>query len=222
MEGRIFSLFLKVASICCLSLAGYASVATASEETRTNEQLEPVIQPEIERREIKEAKIDKENFEISLFTGVLSIEDFGSGMVMGARFDYHITEDIFIEAAIGQSTAGKTSLEIFNDIELMTDDERRFLYYDFSIGYNLFPGEAFIGKNHAFNNALYIIGGAGNTTFAGDDHFTVNIGLGYRILFTDFLAMHFDFKDHMLNLEITGEDKLTHNLELTTSLSYFF
>ena len=56
-----------------------------------------MISPELERRTITEADIDSEDFEVGAFVGVMSIEDFGSNVVYGARGAYHITEDFFVE-----------------------------------------------------------------------------------------------------------------------------
>lgn len=182
-----------------------------------------VIEPEVERREIKKPKVDSENFEIGAFAGVLSIEDFGSNPVYGVRAAYHVTEDFFFEASVGQSTAGKTSFEtIGGDIELLTPDERRFTYYNLSLGYNFLPGEVYLGRNTAMNSALYIIGGIGSTKFAGDQHFTLNFGAGYRVLPTDWLAIHLDVQNLMFQSDLLGEDKLTNNLGAWLGATVFF
>ncbi len=182
-----------------------------------------VIEPEVERREIKKPKVDSENFEIGAFAGVLSIEDFGSNPVYGVRAAYHVTEDFFFEANVGQSTAGKTSFEtIGGDIELLTPDERRFTYYNLSLGYNFLPGEVYLGRNTAMNSALYIIGGIGSTKFAGDQHFTLNFGAGYRVLPTDWLAIHLDVQNLMFQSDLLGEDKLTNNLGAWLGATVFF
>jgi len=105
---------------------------------------------------------------------------------------------------------------------LLSGSERDLYYYNLSLGYNILPGESFIGGSHAFNSALYIIGGAGNTEFADDSHFTINIGAGYRLLLSDAVALHLDFKDHIFESDLLGSDKYTHNLEGTIGLSMFF
>ncbi|MGB2336675.1 MAG: outer membrane beta-barrel domain-containing protein, partial [Alcanivorax sp.] len=104
-----------------------------------------------------------------------------------------------------------------------TDDEREYTYYQVGVGYNLLPGEAFLSENRAYNNALYLMGGAGMTDFAGDDHqFTLSLGVGYRLLINDWMALRVDMKDHIFNLDVLGEDKTTHNLELTAGIGVFF
>lgn len=182
-----------------------------------------VIEPEVERREVKVARIDAENVEIGAFYGALSIEDFGTNPVYGIRAAYHVTEDFFFEAAWGRSKAGKTSFEtIGGDIELLDDDERRFTYYNLSLGYNILPGEVYLGRGLAMNGALYVQGGIGSTKFAGDQRFSVNFGAGYRVLPTDWLAIHIDVQDIVFQSDLLGKDKLTNNLMATLGATVFF
>jgi outer membrane beta-barrel protein len=188
------------------------------------DQARPVIEPQVERRDVRAPTIDTEDFEIGGYAGFMSIEDFGSNAVYGLRFAYHITEGLFTEATYGRSEAGKTSYEILSGGQalLLTDEQRKFEYYDISLGYNLLPGEVFIGGDRAFNSALYVLLGAGNTSFAGDDYFTMTYGAGWRVLATDSIAAHFDVRDHMFNIDITGEDKTTHNIEFNLGATWFF
>jgi outer membrane beta-barrel protein len=197
-----------------------ASTATAAE---TDGGARQVIKPEIERRTLDVDKIDTEDFEVGVYGGILSVEDFGANAVIGARLAYHITPGVFIEAAYGQSTTTETSYErLSGGAPLLTDEERKLTYYNVSFGYDLFPGETFLGRNWAFNSALYVIGGVGNTTFAGDDRFTWNVGAGYRFLATDWLAIHFDVRDHVFEVDLLGDKKTTHNLETHTGITVFF
>ncbi len=180
-----------------------------------------VIDPEVERRKIKEPAIDREDFELGAFAGIMSIEDFGSDLVYGARLAYHVTEGFFVEAAVGQSEAGETSFEILSGGASLLDD-RTLTYYNLSLGYNILPGEVFIGEGRAFNTNLYLIAGLGSTRFADDDRFTVNFGAGYRFLLTDTLALHLDFRDHLFDIDLLGEEKTVHNLEATLGITIFF
>ncbi len=119
-----------------------------------------VIEPEVARREIKVAKIDASNIELGGYYGSLSIEDFGTNAIWGANIAYHVTEDFFFQGSYGRSRAGKTSYEALGgNVQLLTPAQRRFTYYDLSLGYNIFPGEVYIGRNLAMNSALYVIGG---------------------------------------------------------------
>jgi outer membrane beta-barrel protein len=184
---------------------------------------ELLIEPEIARREIVEPEIDTEDFEVGIYFGLMNIEDFGTNGVYGARLAYHLTDSVFVEGAIGTTEANETSFETLGgDIQLLPDDDRSFTYYNISIGYNLLPGEVFLGEKYAYNSQFYLIAGVGSTRFAGDDEFTVNAGAGYRLLINDWLTVHLDARDHMFESDLLGETKTTHNFELQASLTYFF
>jgi outer membrane beta-barrel protein len=105
---------------------------------------------------------------------------------------------------------------------IITDSERTYTYYNLNVGYNILPGEGFIGEGRAYNTSLYLVAGLGSTQFAGDDRFTVNFGAGYRFLLNDSVAFHIDFRDHMFDIDLLGEEKTTHNLEGTLGVTVFF
>jgi outer membrane beta-barrel protein len=220
VENRIRFLFLNlVALLLCASVLP----AVAEENIGDSLRSEPVVQPEIARRDIVEPEIDEEDFEVGAFAGLLNIEDFGTNPVYGFRLAYHVTEDFFLEAAVGTSTADKTSYELLSgNVQLLTDSERDYTYYNLSVGYNVLPGEVFFGRSYALNSQFYLIGGVGNTRFAGNDEFTINVGAGYRLLLNDWLTLHLDARDHMFESDLFGEAKTTHNFELTGGLTVFF
>jgi outer membrane beta-barrel protein len=143
--------------------------------------------------------------------------------VYGVRLAYHITEGLFVEGVYGRTDTEETSFErLSGAAEILTDDEREFTYYNASIGYNVLPGEAFVGRNLAFSQALYLIAGIGSTEFAGDDRFTVNFGFGYRLLLNDVIALHADVRDHLFDIDILGEEKTAHNIEGHIGFTIFF
>jgi outer membrane beta-barrel protein len=217
METRIRIFLLKVALGMVLILGQQAT--TAAQDAPSQQ----VIEPELDRREIQLAKIDTEDFEFGGYVGMMSIEDFGTDLVYGSRFAYHLTESFFVEAALGKSKAGKTSYELLSGAaDLLTDSERNFTYYNASIGWNMLPGEVFLGKNRAFNSAVYLIAGIGSTQFAGDNHFTINIGAGIRFLASDWVALHLDIRDHMFDSDLLGEEKTTFNIESHLGVTFFF
>ena len=222
MESRTQRIFLGAAALAAgLNLVPAAAQTEADSEQRSV--LDRIITPDMERREINEDKIDSEDFEFGVYYGVMSVEDFGSNEVTGIRLAYHISEDFFLEAAYGETTTSETSFELLNgSVQLLTPEEREFNYYNLSIGYNFLPGEVFISENWAFNSTFYLIAGAGNTDFAGEETFTYNVGMGLRFFATDWLALHFDVRDHIMDLDIFGEEKTTHNIEAHVGLTFFF
>jgi outer membrane beta-barrel protein len=200
-----------------------ASEQQAAEPVTGEPSDKAVIEPEVERRKIKQTRIDTEDFEVGAYVGILSIEDFESNVVYGARLAYHLTEDFFLEGTAGRSRAGRTSYEnLSGSADLLTDSERDYTYYALSAGWNALPGEIFLGKNRAYPTAFYLVAGIGSTRFAGDDRFTVNGGFGYRILPADWIAVHFDVRDHVYDIDLLGEKKIVNNLEAVLGLSIFF
>lgn len=184
--------------------------------------LDDVISPDLERRQIDEDKLDSENIEIGFYAGALSFEDFGSNDVFGARLGLTITEDFFLEANVATSTLSETSFETLSgDIQLLSDDDRELLYYNLALGINVFPGEIYVWR-WAFHSNLYLIGGAGNTDVAGSEYFTYHFGGGWRLFLTDWLALRMDFRNHVMEHEIFGEEKKIQNLEGHMGLSLFF
>lgn len=224
MESRIIGVLLKAAVAGWLAMVVTGCSSTMLADEAEADRVQPVIDPQVERREVSSPKIGSQDFELGAYIGYMSVEDFGSNTVYGARLAYHITEGFFAEATLGSTDAGKTSYENLSgsSAPLLSSSDREFRYYDLSIGYNLLPGEVFIGRNRAFNSALYVLLGAGNTRFAGDDYFTVTYGVGYRVLATNWLGLHFNIRDHMFDIDITGKDKTTHNIEFTLGATVFF
>lgn len=236
METRLRILLLTLA---CMSVSGCASfhwpwrgerveTVQAPEETdaAAAEASAPppvVIEPQVERRKIKVPKIDSENVALGAYFGEISIEDFTAVPVSGFKADYHITEDFFFEAAYGRATAGKTSFETLGgNVQLLSDDERRFTYYNLSLGYNFLPGEIFLGRKRAMTSTLYLLGGVGSVKFAGDQYFTVNFGAGFRVLPTDWLAIHIEVQDLVFKSDLLGVDRLKNNLQAQLGVSVFF
>ena len=224
MESRIRVLFLITLVVMLSGCAATKNLFGFGRDEAPSPTSGPpgqVIDPEVERREVKEPAIDREDFEVGAFTGLMSIEDFGSDAVYGVRLAYHVTEGFFVEAMLGQSEAGLTSFETLSGGARLFDD-RTLRYYNLNLGYNVLPGEVFIGEGRAYNTNFYLVAGLGSTNFADDDRFTVNFGAGFRFLLTDSVAFHVDFRDHLFDVDILGEEKTSHNLEGTVGVTVFF
>jgi outer membrane beta-barrel protein len=229
MENRIRVLLLSLvvlSSSGCALFHRHAKPADDSEQASSggdsNAPPPTVIEPQVERRKIKVPTIRPSNVEIGAYYGEISIQDFGGQPVAGLRLDYHISEDFFAEATYGRAKAGFTSFEQLSNVQLISDAERRFTYYNLSLGYNLLPGEVFIGRNLAMTSSFYLIGGIGSVKFAGDQNFTVNFGAGFRVLPTDWLAVHIDVQDLVFRSAVTGVEQLKNNLQATIGATVFF
>jgi len=222
MESRIQRIFL----IGVLLITAVASSLTAyadDAKTADNDELGKIIAPDLKRRTIKESDLDTEDFELGLFYGLLTIEDFGTNEVQGVSFSYHITERFFTEAAFGLSRLQKTSYELLSGgVQLLTDEQRDLNYYNLAIGYNVLPGQVYVTKTFHFDTNIYFLAGAGNTHFADKNYFTYNFGAGLRFYSTDWLSIDLSMREYAFTHEIFGQQKDTNNLEGRLGISIFF
>jgi outer membrane beta-barrel protein len=232
-------LLLLTASLCALLTVSGCSVfrrdkdverqqteeeAAADEAAEDADSTPPrVIEPNVARRRIKTPRIDNENWELGGGYGFVSIDDFGTNPTVAAQITFHVTEDFFFRGDLGQTTAGRTSFETLGgDIELLTGNQRHFTYYSLSLGYNFLPGEVFLGRKTAMNSGFYTLVGIGSVKFAGNNRLTVNLGAGFRVLPTDWLAIHIGVQDRVFNSDLLGESKVTNNIETLLSATVFF
>jgi outer membrane beta-barrel protein len=181
----------------------------------------PVIEPQIDRRDVSVPKISARDIEVSAYTGILSVEDFGAESSSGFRIGYHITEDFFVEATYGTSTVSDQSF-FDRGIPIFTERNVELEYYYASLGVNLFPGEVFIGRNWAMTSAVYLTGGIGNVSFADQDQTAYNLGIGIRVLPWDWLSFRFEVRDHIFESDLLGKKEFKHNFEMTLGIGAYF
>jgi len=224
METRIQRIFLRG---LLPAILGLGSLQLAAAEPTESEQEDAggisnikVFDPQVERREVDRDSIDTENWEFGAYYGVISIEDFGTNDITGGIISYHVTEDLFISANYGESEADLTSAEILTGISILPGD-RTYTHYDVSLGFNILPGEGFLGRDIAFTSNFYLLAGLGATDFAGDNHSTAVVGGGYQVLFNDWFAMHVALRDYIYKIEIVGT-KTASDLEISTGFTIFF
>ena len=239
METRLRVLFLTAAlglSGCAMlhgsrhaaaapagSATGSATASAPADTPAAGEDAPPrVIQPDVERRVVEAPRIRSQDIELGVYGGTLNVEDFGAHPVYGVQAGYHVTEDFFVQAEAGLSKAGRTSFENLSNISLLTDSERRYKYYDLSVGYNFLPGEVFLGSGRAMTSSFYVLAGVGSTDFGGDSKFTGNFGAGFKVLPLDWLAVHVTVEDRVFNSDLLGVDKKSSNLEAHLGISVFF
>ena len=145
-----------VATAC----AAACFAAMAQQQKPANEQ---VVVPQVDRRDIQVPKFPSNDFEIGLFGGTYATQNFGTSAVGGLKLGYHITEDFFVEGVYAQT---KVSDENYRQIlpgGVFPEESSKLSYYNLSIGYNVLPGEVFIGGKRAKPSQLYLIAGVGST-----------------------------------------------------------
>lgn len=176
--------------------------------------------PDIKRRDIVTPAIDTENFELAAFRNLFSVQDFTMEPKVSLHLAYHINEDFFVEASLGQTDVGLSAAE-----EGTPDfSDRGYVDYHLSLGWNFLPGEAYYSDTKTYTTSAYLIGGIGSTDFAGDTSSTLHFGGGYRVLITDNLAIRFEAKDFITSIEdgTIANRSRQHNLSIGVGASLFF
>lgn len=166
-------------------------------------------------------KIDTEYFDVGIFTGVLNIEDFNSEFVTGFSTTFNANENYFVQFNYLQSDASLSSFERSQGA-LFSGSDRTFSHFDFLVGYNLLQGEHFFSGNKANLSSLYLVSGVGDTEFGGENSFTYTLGVGYQVAIKRDILIKFDFRDYIYKTNLIGENKSTHNTQLSAALSYSF
>ena len=183
---------------------------------------EPPIVPEVERRELRLPRFPSRDFEVGAFVGTYATENFGASAVYGLRLGYHLTEDWFFEGTFGSTQVSDASFRQILPGGIFTSEKERLSYYSVSAGYNLLPGEVFLGSRQARATAIYLVGGVGSTDFAGQKRQTFHVGFGWRILHGDRGALRVDLRDHIFSLDLLGQNQSTQNLEASVGFGFHF
>jgi outer membrane beta-barrel protein len=183
---------------------------------------EQVIVPEVERRDVKLPRFPSKDFEFGILGGMYATENFGTSPVVGLKAGYHITEDVFVEGRYARTTVTDEAFRRVLPGGIFADEKETLTYYSLSAGYNVLPGEVFIGTRRAKATAIYLIAGVGSTKFVEQRRQTLNFGFGLRLLLADRWAINVDMRDHIYSLDLLGKRDTTQNLEMSAGLSFFF
>lgn len=208
--------------LIAISLIASALPALAQSTAPARPASEPVVVPEVDRRDVRLPRYPSNDVEVGLFTGAYATENFGTSWVYGARLGYHLTEDFFVQGVFAQT---KVSDEAFRQIlpgGVFGSPTQKLTYYNLSVGYNILPGEVFLFSSRARPSQFFLIGGVGSTKFVDQRKPTYNFGFGFRVFLTDYASLQVDLRDHIFQLDLLGERRTTQNLELTTGLSFYF
>jgi outer membrane beta-barrel protein len=207
-------------ALLAVAAAAISGAARAADPPAT--QTDQVVVPQVDRRGIHLPKFASNDYEISLFGGSYATQNFGTSAIYGVKLGYHITEDFFVEAAYAQT---KVSDELFRQIlpgGIFPKEKSTLSYYDASVGYNILPGEIFVGSRFARPSQLYVIAGVGSTKIDVQRKPTLNFGFGYRVYMADWAALQLDLRDHIFSLDLLGTRQSTQNLELTAGVAFYF
>jgi len=209
-----------LATACVLALLAHGNARAA--DAPAVDTPDQVVVPQVERQDVHKPKYPSNDFEIGLFGGTYSSQNFGTSFNWGARLGYDISEDFFVEATYGRT---KVSDKAFRQIlpgGIFAAEQEKLKYYDLSLGWNFLPGEIFIGKNWAKASTMYAIAGIGNTSFDSQRMQTWNFGVGAKLFLADWVALRADVRDHIFTLDLLGKRSATQNPELSLGFAFFF
>ena len=192
--------------------------SSATSTTATDQ----IVVPEVARRDIKLPRFPSNDFDIGLYGGTYSTQNFGSSALGGLRFGYHITEDFFVQSVIAQTKVSDAAFRQILPGGVFPKEKERLRYYNLSLGYNILPGEVFVRTKYAMPFSLYLIGGVGSTSIDQQRRATFNFGSGMRVFFNDHVALQFDARDHIFSLDLLGKRQRTQNIELSIGVTASF
>ncbi|MCO7223241.1 outer membrane beta-barrel domain-containing protein [Pleionea sp. CnH1-48] len=190
---------------CLLALA-VSTVDVLAEETTT---------------QINASNVNTEYFDMGVFTGFINIEDFTSEAIVGINGTFNANEDYFMQINYLQTDVSLSSYEQSQG-QLFSGSDRTFTHFDFLVGYNVFQGEHFMKSTKENLSSLYVVAGIGDTEFGGESGFTYTIGAGYQVALSRKWLVRLDYRDHIYKTNIIGEDKSTHNNQMSLGISYQF
>lgn len=208
-------LFLLFAAILALPLMGHAEAAKPIKIIEPNKKAEPA----------KPAMIDTEKFQAGLYVGMLSVEGFNNNPVSGLSLSYQLNKNTLLLANYATSTVTRTTYEKREDLDFLSPSQREFRYVTLSGGYKLFTARSFFDEKHKYDSDVYLIAGIGNMTFAGNSGLGWSLGASYRVVFTDWLVVTADFRNHIFDTESVfnpTSSKLTQNLEWSIGFNALF
>jgi outer membrane beta-barrel protein len=184
---------------------------------------EPAVVPQVDRRTLQLPRFPSRDFEVGLFAGMYSTQNFGSAPVAGLRVGYHITEDFFVEGAYGSTTANDSAYrQVLPGGGVFPNETERLSYYNLSAGWNLLPGEVFLGSKQARASAFYLIGGIGSTSLVEQKHQTFNLGFGFKVLVGERGALRVDVRDHLFSMDLLGQRENMQNVEISAGFGMHF
>ena len=203
-------------------LASCAHVNAVEQASSTTVSSDQIVVPEVTRREVKLPRFPSNDFDVGLYGGTFSTQNFGTSAVGGLRLGYHITEDFFVQSVIAQTKVSDASFRQILPGGVFPKEKEKLRYYNLSLGYNILPGEVFIRTKYAMPFSLYLIAGVGSTTIDQQRRATFNFGSGMRVFFNDYIALQFDARDHIFSLDLLGKRQRTQNVELTIGVTASF
>jgi outer membrane beta-barrel protein len=200
-------------SACSLfqSREGDASRPLPGEEAATQS-----VDPNIKRPEVQVKRIKAQDYELGGYAEGIVLDRNHSVGLYGVRAAYHKTDKLFVEGNIAFSS--KIGFEDIRQIAGASDDAGLdYSTYEFSVGYDLIPGDLYITQSYTLPFSFYAIGGVGYVDYEGDGNLAYSYGGGLRVTPTDYFAIRFEVRN-----QAWSDKKTNDNATFSVGVSGFF
>jgi len=219
---------MKILNIPNLSLIFFVgmihlfTLQTAAAEEQDGNTSVTIIEPSKKVSRPNSATVDAEDFELGLFYGTLSVEDFATNPVKGIYLNYHITSNLSAQISYASSDVGRATFEDVVGGDFLSEKDEEFSYIQVQAGYQILHGRSFLGAKRRFNSYLYVMGGIESVQFARNDEIGFTFGTRYKLVLTDSLTLNIDLQDHIFEREFIADKKFTNNIEFAIGLNALF
>jgi len=167
-------------------------------------------------------RIHSEVFDLGVTAGLVNIADFNGEWMLGVSATFQASEDFFLQFNFLQADSSPSAYENSQG-RLFDGGDRRFRHYDLLVGYKLFQGEFFTAGEQARLSSLYLVGGAGEVRFGGEESFATTLGVGYEVALTRKILARLDYRAYLYNSSlIADEERSVTSSQMSVGVSYLF
>ncbi len=178
--------------------------------------------PTVPLEELVLPDVSSQTFELGVFAGAMTVEDFGADLAQGFRLTVHANEFLFIDM---MSLSGKISDKGYASQGIFlfgSGREKTVSQNSVLVGFNVFPGEVFFGNRRAFISSTYFVAGAGEVSMLQNDFPALVLGMGLSLRPNNWSAFRFESLLTEYESDLLGFKKFAHNIYLGVGASVLF
>ncbi|MDH5392664.1 MAG: outer membrane beta-barrel domain-containing protein [Gammaproteobacteria bacterium] len=187
----------------------------------TNAYAFDIVKPDAEQEIIKNADIRNLGMNTGVYMGVMNYENFNSSLLLAWYLNYPFDENLFVEAELGISRVSDTEYRNIG-LPLLSEERVVAAFYTVLVGYNLLPGEVYLGHGKTLRSDVYLLAGVGTVDIDNNSYVALHFGGGIKIELNDDSGLRIEFRDRMIDSDILGSDKLTNNTEFHLGIDWKF
>ncbi|WP_428310447.1 outer membrane beta-barrel domain-containing protein [Hydrocarboniphaga sp.] len=174
------------------------------------------VDPNITRPEVQVKRIKAQDYELGGYAQGIVLDRNHTVGLYGVRAAYHKTDKFFVEGNVAFSS--KIGFEdVRQAIGASEDPGLDYSTYEFSVGYDLVPGDLYITQSYTLPFSFYAIGGLGYVDYEGVGNFAYSYGGGLRVTPTDYFAIRFELRN-----QAWSDKKTNDNAAFSIGVSGYF